>query len=62
MNDNPNIRAVCGARKFCNGLKTLAHECGMTTITYNKIGIITYKFKDGSSVGGIRAHQEAGLI
>ena len=50
------------ARRFCIGLKELAKECGMTSITYNTLGIISYKFNDGSSVGSRRAHLEAGLI
>lgn len=51
------------ARRFCIGLADLAKECGMSSIKYNKIGIIiSYQFEDGSSVGSARAHQEAGLI
>lgn len=51
------------ARRFCIGLKQLADECGMSSITYNKMGmIITYTFDDGSSVGCYRAHCDAGLV
>lgn len=51
------------ARRFCIGLKQLADECGMSSITYNKMGmIITYTFDDGSSVGCYRAHYDAGLV
>jgi hypothetical protein len=51
------------ARRFCIGLQQLAEECGMSSITYNKMGmIITYTFDDGSSVGCYRAHYDAGLV
>ena len=54
---------LCQARRFCIGLKQLAEECGMSSVTYNKMGmIITYTFNDGSSVGSFRAHREAGLV
>ncbi len=51
------------ARRFCIGLAELAKECGMSSISYNKMGmIITYTFDDGSSVGCYRAHYDAGLV
>lgn len=50
------------ARKFCLGLKKLSKECHMTSIEFSKLAVIGYKFEDGSSVGCIRSHIEAGLI
>lgn len=59
----PQIKKMCQAERFAVGLKLLAEECGMTSIEYNKLGmIISYEFDDGSSIGSWRAHKEAELI
>lgn len=50
------------AERFCIGLKQLAKECGMSAVSYNALGVISYEFEDGSKVGGLRAHYAAGLI
>ena len=50
------------AQRFCLGLKMLAKECSMESIDYNMMGVSTFHFADGSSVGGLRACIEAGLI
>lgn len=50
------------AERFCEGLKMLSEECGLSTLEYNKIGLLIFYFDDGSSVGGLRACIEAGLI
>lgn len=50
------------AQRFCLGLKMLAKECNMESIDYNRLGISMFHFTDGSSVGGLRAYIEAGLI
>ena len=55
-------KTLCQAERFCEGLKMLADECGMTQISHNDLGSMYYYFNDGSSVGGLRAHKEAGLI
>lgn len=48
--------------RFAIGLKQLADECGMTQIRYSDIGVTTFIFEDGSSIGCLRAFKEAGLI
>lgn len=53
---------LCDAERFCEGLKQLAIECNMDSLVYDKIGIISYNFKDGSHVGATRAWKEAGII
>lgn len=50
------------ASRFCEGLRLLGEECGLTSIHHNKLGIIKYFFDDGSSVGGMRAVIEAGWL
>lgn len=50
------------AERFCEGLKMLSIECGLSTIEYNKVGSLKFHFDDGSSVAGLRACIEAGLI
>ena len=53
---------LCDAERFCYGLKQLAKETNMSSIVWMKLGIETFKFADGSSVGCLRAFKEAGLI
>lgn len=50
------------ASRFCEGLRLLGQECGLTDIRYNKLGILSYMFNDGSSVGSMRAAIEAGWL
>lgn len=58
----PQIKKMCQAERFTVGLRMLAEECGMSSIRYSKMGVISYEFDDGSSVGNLRAHKDAGLI
>jgi len=53
---------LSGAQRFCLGLKMLAKECNMESIDYSMTGVNMFHFTDGSSVGGLRACIEAGLI
>lgn len=50
------------AERFCLGLSMLAKECNMSCIKYCEYGVKTFHFSDGSSVGGLMAYIEAGLI
>lgn len=50
------------AERFCLGLKMLAEECNMTQVTHNKLGILKFTFKDGTTVGGLGAYISAGII
>lgn len=50
------------ASRFCEGLRLLGQECGLTTVSYCKLGIIKYIFDDGSSVGSMRAAVNAGWL
>ena len=52
----------CNCEKFCMLLRKIAAECDMTSIDWNKIGVIKLYFDDGSSIGTLRAFKEAGLI
>jgi len=58
----PTTKQLSNAERFCVGLKLLAEECNMSSINYSKMGIKTFKFKDGSFVGGLGAYISAGLI
>lgn len=64
VNDIPKTqtRELTDAERFCIGLKELAKECNLTNIRYSNIGITIYDFADGSGVGSLRAHRDAGLI
>ena len=53
---------MCDAERFCTALQIIADECHLTGITYNKLGIIKFHFSDGSTVGGLAAWKEAGII
>lgn len=53
---------LCNAERFCEGLRLIAEECGISRIVYCGLGITTLEFEDGSSVGCLRAFREAGLI
>ena len=55
-------RTLCDAERFCIGLKMLAEECNMSYIDYCGLGIKMFNFCDGSSIGGLRAYVDAGLI
>ena len=52
--------------KFCKGLRKLAEECHLYSITCHTVagvfGISCFNFKDGSSVGMKRAVLQAGLL
>lgn len=58
----PTTKKLCQAERFCEGLKMLANECDMSSISWTKLGSLQFFFNDGSSVGGLRACYEAGLI
>lgn len=58
----PATKILCDAERFIIGLKMLAEECNMSFIEYNKLGILKFKFEDGSTVGGMRAFMDAGII
>lgn len=53
---------MCDAERFCVALKMIAIECNLETITYDKLGILSYQFKDGSKVGDKGAWIEAGVL
>ena len=50
------------AEVFCIGLKLLAKKYNMSSIERGTFGALSYKFKDGSEIGCIKAHVEAGLL
>ena len=58
----PTTRTLCDAERFCIGLKMLAEECNMGSIEYNGFGIKKFIFEDGSTVGGMRAFMDAGIV
>lgn len=58
----PTTKQLCEAERFVIGLKMLANECNMSGVEYSKLGIIKFEFGDGSTVGGLRAYMDAGLI
>ena len=55
-------RTLCDAERFCIGLKMLAEECDMRGVEYTGLGIKKFMFEDGSTVGGMRAFMEAGIV
>ena len=56
------VKNLSQAERFCEGLKMLSEECNVSSITYNRAGFVMFHFNDGSSVAGIRACIEAGLL
>lgn len=59
----PTTRSLCDCERFIEGLRLLAIECNLESVDYTKAGfVMTYRFKDGSSVGGKRAWIDAGII
>ena len=58
----PKTKELCQAERFCKGLKLLAEECNMSSISYTNLGSLEFFFGDGSSVAGLRACIEAGLF
>lgn len=58
----PKTQELTNAERFCIGLKELAIECYLDSITYNPFGVTKYEFNDGSKVSSLTAHKEAGLI
>ena len=58
----PTTKTMCEAERFIIGLKMLAAECNMSFIEYNQLGILKFEFGDGSTVGGMRAFMNAGII
>lgn len=60
--DIPTTKQLSDAERFCIGLGMLATECNMSRIEYCDLGVVTFRFSDGSSVGGIRAYKDAKLI
>lgn len=58
----PTTKTLSDAERFCIGLRMLAAECNMSKIEYCGLGVKIFRFSDGSSVGGMRAYVEAGLI
>ena len=60
--DIPKTREMSDAERFCYGLGMLAIECNLASVTHNMFGITFFEFEDGSSVGGLTAYREAGII
>ena len=60
--DIPTTRKLSDAERFVAGLELLAKECNMTAIKYTQLGVISYSFADGTTVGGNAAWHCAGLI
>lgn len=60
--DIPKTREMSDAERFCYGLGMLARECNLANVKYNAFGVSLFQFKDGSSVGGVTAYKEAGII
>ena len=58
----PTTRTLCDAERFCIGLKMLAEECNMESVEYMGFGIKKFIFEDGSTVGGMRAFMDAGIV
>ncbi len=58
----PTTRTLCDAERFCIGLKMLAEECNMNSVKYTGLGITKFIFEDGSTIGGMRAFIDAGII
>ena len=55
----PTSKRLCDAERFVEGLRLLAKECNLSEVTYCQLGIQTFSFKDGSSIGGMRAFKDA---
>ena len=53
---------LCDAERFVIGLRQLAIECNLVSVKYTKLGVTSFNFKDGSSVGGNGAWIAAGII
>jgi len=60
--DIPKTREMSDAERFCYGLRELSLECNLTSVNHNMFGITFFEFADGSSVGGLTAYKEAGII
>jgi hypothetical protein len=60
--DIPKTREMSDAERFCYGLGMLATECNLDSVNYNLYGNIFFQFADGSSVGGLTAYMDAGII
>lgn len=60
--DIPKTREMSDAERFCYGLGMLARECNLASVNHNMFGITFFQFEDGSSVGGLSAYREAGII
>lgn len=60
--DIPTTRKLNDAERFVAGLELLAKECNMTAIKYNQLGVISYSFADGTTIGGLGAWRSANLI
>lgn len=53
---------LCDAEKFIDALRIIGDKCGVSEVTYNKFGVVSFKFEDGSSIGGLRAFVDAGYV
>jgi hypothetical protein len=60
--DIPKTREMSDAERFCYGLGMLATECNLASVNHNLYGNIFFQFADGSSVGGLNAYMDAGII
>lgn len=60
--DIPKTKELCEAERFVEGLKLLVKECRMSNVIYNQLGIITYEFADGSTIGGMTAMRMANIV
>lgn len=60
--DIPRTREMSDAERFCYGLGMLARECNLASVNYTALGVSSFQFEDGSSVGGMTAYKEAGII
>ena len=60
--DIPKTREMSDAERFCYGLRELSVECNLASVNRNMFGITLFQFEDGSSVGGLAAYREAGII
>ena len=58
----PTSRRLCDAERFVEGLRLLAKECNMTDVNYCKLGINKFRFRDGSTIGGMRAFIDANIV
>ena len=60
--DIPKTRKMTDAERFCYGLRELSVECNLVSVNRNMFGVTLFQFEDGSTVGGLRAYMEAGII